>query len=88
MPLIALYCIRQSRAPNQGHRPNGSAVRVSMDRRNDGQMDGRYQVHYLPRFVDAAKYIISLASWCLYTVVPLLPQDWTIALKETPWYPL
>ncbi len=31
----------------QGRSSNGSAVRVSADR----QMDGRYQIHYLPRFV-------------------------------------
>ena len=31
---------------SQGRRSNGSAVRVQ----TDGQMDGRYQVHYLPPF--------------------------------------
>ncbi len=39
----------------QGHRSNGSAMRVSTDR----QTDGRYQIHYLPRFaVDKNLYLM------------------------------
>ncbi len=37
-------------AKNQGHRSNGSAVRAQTDRQTNGRTDGRYQVHYLPRF--------------------------------------
>ncbi len=37
-------------AKDEGCRSNGSARRVVTDRRTDGQTDGRYQVHYLPRF--------------------------------------
>ena len=31
-----------------GHRSNGSAMREDADGQTDGQIDGRYQVHYLP----------------------------------------
>ena len=59
----------------RGRRSNGSAMKVSADRRTDGQTDRRYQVHYLP---DLLSYAVDKKDQITYLNFKLIKSQFQL----------